>query len=117
MPQKTEFVITKQQLLSRKIASRLISTLPRENIIGERRYSEKAIESRIDELTDQLSEVVQNIIDNHHEELIELISRSLIINNLFEVRYSSGKVKGELMKEGRLVSFLNGKLAEWKSSN
>jgi len=78
MRHKPEEIINKLDLLSRKLASRMLSRVPRQYILGEKIYSETATNKKIKEKTEELSETIKDILEAHQIEMIEFVSNKLV---------------------------------------
>ena len=113
-PYKPEATISKVTLLSRKIASLAVSRIPTEYISpGGKNLSKK---TRV--LTNQVAESISDIIDSHHDEVMDYVSESLMRSSTLEITYKASvrNRNGEIeLTPERLSSYMRTVLRKWRN--
>jgi len=111
---KSEVPISKVTLLSRKIASLAVGRIPKEHISPGGESSNK--KTRV--LTNHVSEAIYDIIDAHHDEIMEYIAEALIRSNTLEVTYKAVVLSrnGEIeLTVERLSEYMKAVLRKWRN--
>ena len=113
-PYKPETTISKITLLSRKIASLAVSRVPKEYISpGGDNLTKK---TRV--LTNQIAEAISDIIDSHHDEVMDYVSESLMRSSTLEITYKASvrSCNGEIeLTPERLSSYMRTVLRKWRN--
>ncbi len=108
---KQEVTISKIDLLSRKIASLAAQRIPDEYISPNKRNLNR--KTRL--LTNQLTETISDIVEAHHDEIMDYISESLIMSNTLEISYKAS-VSGEMqLTSERLSAYMRTVLRRWRN--
>jgi len=111
---KQEITISKIDLLSRKIASLAISRIPDEYISPDR----KNFDRKARRLTNQLAESISDMVEVHHDEIMDYLSDSLIVSNTIEVSYKPLVLvrNGEMqLTPERLSAYMRTALRRWRN--
>jgi hypothetical protein len=115
MSHKPEEVIPKIDILSRKIASNLMSRIPRENLMSETVRTEKGVNRIIRSRTDELAEVVFDMIELHQREMVEYIADQMVRSNIISITYAQSRLAEVAVEPQRLSSLIETKLRDWKN--
>ena len=111
---KQEMTISKIDLLSRKIASLTVSRIPVEYISPNRKNFDR--KARL--LTNQLAESISDMVEAHHDEIMDYVSESLIVSNTIETSYKSSVLarNGEMqLTPKRLSAYMRTALRRWRN--
>ena len=113
MKTKSEISVSKLELLARKIASRAISLVPKEYIVGDNGESltDRVMSKKIRILTDTVAENTMDILEGYNEETIDYLSFALIRSNTIRVITRDDAD----INQDRLSAHLKKELDDWRN--
>ena len=102
------------EVFTRKLATRLVSKLPEENLFPDDNHREYDEFIKRRELIDDLSDEILHMIECHHEDIAQYMGRHISFNPYFETVSTEDKTLGHQVLPARMVEFLKEVIDSWR---